>query len=143
MLGKGRLIGIFFAVFALVCLAVTYDYSRGRTTSTSSPLVSDVLAATTARDCGRDATEIVQRYIPVGTDQAQAEQVLQTVAIEPPKPWFWKPSVENSTSRDGDSLDALRTIKITAFGNNLLRIHLSFAERKVKRVAAEVVCRFE
>jgi hypothetical protein len=51
--------------------------------------------------------------------------------------------IENSTAWDGTSLEALRTIKATAFGNNLLRIHLSFAEKKVKRIAAEVVCRFE
>jgi hypothetical protein len=143
MFSKGRLIGIGFGLFALICLVATYDYSRGRLPQTDSPLVADVLAATIARDCGRDATEIVSRYIPLGTEQAQAEHVLERVTIVPPKPWFWSPMIENSTAWDGVSLEALRTIKATAFGNNLLRIHLSFAEKKVKRIAAEVVCRFE
>jgi hypothetical protein len=143
MLGKGRLIGVGFGLFAVVCMMATYDFSRGRPPETTSPLVAEVLGATTSRDCGRDATEIALRYLPLGTEQAQAEQILGTIAIVPPKPWFWTPEIENSTNWDGDSLEALRTIKATAFGNNLLRIHLSFADGKVKRLAAEVVCRFD
>ncbi len=143
MLGKGRLIGVGFGVFALICLIFTYDYSRGRLPETSSPMVAEVLAATTARDCGRDATEIVSRFLPLGMERAEAERVLDGASIVPPRPWFWSPNVETSTRWDGDSLEALRTIKVTAFGNNLLRIHLTLADGKVRRLAAEVVCRFE
>ena len=34
-----------------------------------------VLATTSARECGRDATEIVLRHIPLGTEQAEAERL--------------------------------------------------------------------
>ncbi|SEG72486.1 hypothetical protein [Bosea lathyri] len=139
----GRLIGIGFGLFALVCAVATYDYSRGRLPETNSPLVAEVLAATTARECGRDATEIVGRFLPLGMEQAEAERVLETIAITPPKPWFWRPAIENATTWTGSTLEALRTIKATAFGNNLLRMHLTFAEGKLKRLAAEVVCRFD
>lgn len=143
MFSKGRLIGVGFGLFALVCLLFTWDYSRGRTTQTESPLVLEVLAATKARECGRDATDIVARYLPEGMAQAEAERILATIAITPPKPWFWSPQVETATTWTGDTLEALRTIKTTAFGNNLLRMHLTFGDGKLRKLAAEVVCRFE
>ena len=93
---KGRLLGVAFAVFALVCLVATYDYSKGRIPQTRSALVEEVLTVTNGRDCARDATDIVTRYIPVGTDRAEAERRLTEVSIDPPKPWFWTPAVENS-----------------------------------------------
>lgn len=139
---KGRLLGVAFAVFALICLVATYDYSRGRIPQTRSALVSDVLAVSNGRECARDATEIVTRYIPVGAGRADAERALSEVTINPPKPWFWTPAVENSTVSDGATIEALHTIKATAFGTNLLRIYLGFEDGKVKRVAAEVVCHF-
>ncbi|MGX5736408.1 hypothetical protein [Bosea thiooxidans] len=142
MLSRGRLLGVAFAVFALVCLIATYDYSKGRIPETRSALVSDVLALTNGRECAGDATEIVTRHIPIGTGRAEAERILAEVTIDPPKPWFWTPAVENSTVSEGSSLEALHTIKATAFGSNLLRIYLGFEDGKVKRVAAEVVCHF-
>ena len=142
MFSKGRLIGAAFSLFALICLISTFDFSRGRVPETNSPLVAEVLAATTARECGRDATEIVGRYLPLGMAQADAEAVLATISIVPPKPWFWTPMVENATTWTGQTLEALHTIKATAFGTNLLRIYLGFEDGKVKRVAAEVVCHF-
>lgn len=143
MFTKGRLIGVGLGLFALICLVVTFDYSRGRTPATASPLVAEVLAATVARECGRDATEIVARYLPVGIEQAEAERILGTIEIAPPRPWFWTPMVENATTWTGETLEALRTIKTTAFGANLLRIHLTFADGRLRRLAAEVVCRFD
>ena len=143
MFSKGRLIGIAFLLFALICLVSTFDFSRGRVPETNSPLVADVLAATVARECGRDATEIVGRYLPLGMEQADAERILGTISIIPPKPWFWTPEIENATTWTGQTLEALHTIKATAFGNTLLRTHLTFADGKLHRLAAEVVCRFD
>lgn len=142
MFSKGRLIGLGVGLFALICLVTTYDYSRGRVPQTDSALIADVLAATTARECGRDATEIVARHLPAGIEQAQAEKILEAARIVPPRPWFWTPTNETGTTWNGDTLEALRTIKITAFGTNLLRIHLTFGDGKLRRLAAEVVCRF-
>lgn len=142
MFSKGRLIGLGVGLFALICLVTTYDYSRGRVPQTDSALIADVLAATTARECGRDATEIVARHLPAGIEQAQAEKILEAARIVPPRPWFWTPTNETATTWNGDTLEALRTIKITAFGTNLLRIHLTFGDGKLRRLAAEVVCRF-
>ncbi|HEV7259306.1 MAG TPA: hypothetical protein VGN82_16110 [Bosea sp. (in: a-proteobacteria)] len=142
MFSKGRLIGLGVGLFALICLVTTYDYSRGRVPQTDSPLIADVLAGTTARECGRDATEIVARHLPAGIAQAQAEKILDAAVIVPPRPWFWTPAKESATTWTGDTLEALRTIKTTAFGSNLLRIHLTFADGKLRRLAAEVVCRF-
>lgn len=140
---KGRLIGIIIGLFALVCLVVTFDYSRGRTPETKSKLVADVLTATRSGECGGDDTEIASRYLPIGMTQAEAEAVINTIEIVPPKPWFWQPKIENSTTWTGDTLEALRTIKATAFGSQILRLHLTFGEGKLRRLAAEVVCRFD
>ncbi len=140
---KGRLIGIGLAVFALICLAATYDYSRGRIPDTRSTLVQDVLSSSgNARECARDVTDVVSRHIPVGTERPEAERILADATIDPPKPWFWTPDVENSAVSEGQTLEAMHTIKTTAFVSNLLRVYLSFDEGKVKRVAAEVVCHF-
>jgi hypothetical protein len=143
MFSTGRLIGIGFGIVAVICLVFTYDYARGRTPQTDSALVAQVLSTTTARECGRDATEIAARHLPLGMEQAEAERILSTIAIVPPKPWFWRPTMENATTWTGDTLEALRTIKTTAFGNNLLRLHLTFGEGKLRRLAAEVICRFD
>lgn len=143
MFSIGRVIGIAFAVFAIVCLVFSYDYSRGRTPETQSQLVSDVLAAAGARECARDATEIAEKYFPIGMEQKAAEEKLETVAIRPPQPWFWTPRIEHATAWSGDTLEALRTIKTTAFGNNLLRMHLTFRDQRLTRLAAEVICRFD
>ena len=142
MISQGRLLAGGVILFALVCLVATVDYSRGRVPETNSPLVGDVLAATTARECGRDATEVVARHLPAGIEQAAAEKILNAATIIPPQPWFWTPAMETSTIWTGDTLEALRTIKTTAFGVNLLRIHLTFGEGRLRRLAAEVVCRF-
>lgn len=143
MVSKGRVIGVVFGLFALLCLFATYDFSRGRTPETDSALIAEVLTATRARECGRDATEIAAKYFPVGMPRGEAEQVLAQTLIRAPRPWFWKPVDENSTVADGDSVEALRTIKITAFGNQLLRLYLGFEDGRVSKLAAEVVCRFE
>ncbi|WP_332694599.1 hypothetical protein [Bosea sp. (in: a-proteobacteria)] len=143
MVSKGRVIGVLFGLFALVCLFATYDFSRGRATESDSPLVGDLLSATKARECGRDATEIVARYLPIGMGQAEAEKILAQTVIRAPTPWFWRPVNENSTVWNGDSLEALRTIKITAFGNQLLRLYLGFSDGKLHKLAAEVICRFD
>lgn len=143
MVSKGRWIGIVFGLFALICLFATYDFSRGRTTDTDSALIAEVLTASRAKECGRDATEIVARYFPVGMSRGEAERLLAQTVIRAPKPWFWTPIDENSTAADGDSIEALRTIKITAFGNQLLRLYLGFEGGKLNKLAAEVVCRFE
>jgi hypothetical protein len=140
---KGRLIGIILGLFALVCLVTTFDYSRGRTPETKSQLVADVLTATRSGECGGDDTEVARRYLPLGMPQAEAEQVINTIEIVPPKPWFWQPQIENSTTWTGETLEALRTIKTTAFGSQVLRLHLTFGEGKLRRLAAEVVCRFD
>ena len=102
MFSKGRLLAGGVVLFALVCLVSTYDFSRGRVPQTTSPLISDVLAATTARECGRDATEVVARHLPPGIEQAAAEKILTEAVIEPPKPWFWTPVNESATSWNGD-----------------------------------------
>lgn len=140
---KGRLIGIILGLFALVCLVVTFDYSRGRTPETKSQLVADVLAATRSGECGGDDTAIASRYLPNGMTQAEAERVISTIEIVPPKPWFWQPKIENSTTWTGETLEALRTIKVTAFGSQILRLHLTFGDGKLRRLAAEVICRFD
>ncbi|WP_156323250.1 hypothetical protein [Bosea sp. AAP35] len=142
MISKGRLLAGGVILFALVCLVATLDFSRGRVPETTSPLVGDVLAATTARECGRDATEVVSRHLPAGIEQAAAESILKAATIVPPQPWFWTPVMETATTWTGDTLEALRTIKTTAFGTNLLRVHLTFGDGKLRRLAAEVVCRF-
>lgn len=142
MFSKGRMVAIGVGLFALICLVTTYDYSRGRLPQTESALVAEVLAATTARDCGRDATEVVTRHLPAGIEQAVAEKILESISIVAPRPWFWTPSTETATTWTGDTLEALRTIKTTAFGTNLLRVHLTFSDGKLRRLAAEVICRF-
>ena len=140
---KGRLIGIGFAAFALICLVATYDYSKGRIPDTRSALVQEVLSSSgNARECARDVSDVVSRHIPAGTERAEAERILAGAAIDPPRPWFWTPDVENSTISEGQTLEALHTIKATAFVSNLLRVYLSFDDGKVKRVAAEVICHF-
>ena len=89
------------------------------------------------------APERPQRCCAPALDRAEAEQLLAQTLIRAPKPWFWKPIDENATQVDGDSIEALRTIKITAFGNQLLRLYLGFEGSKLNKLAAEVVCRFE
>lgn len=140
---KGRLIGIVLGLFALVCFVVTFDYSRGRTPETNSKLVAEVLAGTRSGECGGDDTELASRYFPLGMTQAEAERMLGTIEIVPPKPWFWQPEIENATTWTGDTVEALRTIKVTAFGSQVLRLHMTFGEGKLRRLAAEVVCRFD
>lgn len=139
---KGRLLGIGFAIFAVVCLVATYDYSKGRIPQTDSRLVEDVLVEGNARECARDVTAAVTRHIPPGTDRAEAERILADATITPPSAWFWKPEVENSAVSEGQTLEAIRTIKTTPFVSNLLRVYLGFEDGKVKRVAAEVICHF-
>ncbi|WP_254491570.1 hypothetical protein, partial [Salmonella enterica] len=77
---------------------------KGRIPQTRSALVSEVLSVTNGRECARDATEIVSRFIPVGTERAEAERKLTEITIDPPKPWFWTPAVENSTVSEGNSI---------------------------------------
>ena len=83
-MSKGQLVAIGMGVFALICLVLTYDFSRGRIPETKSPVVADVLAAASGRDCGRDATETVLLHIPLGTEQPEAERRMNSIEIVPP-----------------------------------------------------------
>jgi hypothetical protein len=73
---------------------------------------------------------------------AEARAVIDAASITPPEPWFWKPSLTRSDRMSIDRIEAVRTLRSTAFGNELLRIDVSLAEGKVSAVRAQVECAF-
>lgn len=139
---KGRLIAIGFAVFAVVCGVVSLDYARGRVPETTSPLILDILSEGVAKQCRRGVSAVVKRHIQPGMDRAAALQVISGAVIALPRPWFWRASLTESLADTPDRLQATRTLRATAFGNELLLIDLRLKDGRVDSVAAKVECAF-
>jgi hypothetical protein len=139
---KGRLIAIGLAAFALICGVVSLDYARGRVPETSSQLILDVLASGVAKQCRRDATQAVQKHILPGMARADVLRVIDQVTIILPSPWFWKASVTQSLSDMPELVRATRTLRATAFGNELLLLDIIMKDGKVESMKARVECAF-
>jgi hypothetical protein len=138
----GRNIAIAFALFAVVALIASIDMARGRTPVTQSALVLDVLAGGADKQCRRDVSNVVARHVKPGMGAAEARAVIDAASITPPSPWFWKPSISRSDNITGSRIEAVRTLRATAFGNELLRMDVTLTEGKVTDVKAQVECAF-
>jgi hypothetical protein len=138
----GRSLAIAFAVFAVVALVASIDMARGRTPVTQSALVLDVLAGGADKQCRRDVSAVAARHVKPGMNAAEARAVIDAARITPPSPWFWKPSLTSTDAVSGTRIEAVRTLRSTAFGNELLRIDASLTEGKVSSVKAQVECAF-
>ena len=139
---KGRLIAIGFAAFALICGVVSLDYARGRVPETTSSLILDILSEGVAKQCRRDVSAVVRRHIPPGMERARAVQAISDAVIALPRPWFWSASLTEAMVEAPDRLQATRTLRATAFGNELLLIDLRLRDGRVDSVAAKVECAF-
>jgi hypothetical protein len=138
----GRNIAIAFALFAIVALVASIDMARGRTPVTQSALVLDVLAGGADKQCRRDVSAVAARHVRPGMGAAEARAIIDSVSISPPSPWFWKPSVTRSDNVSDTRIEAVRTLRSTAFGNELLRLDLTLADGKVSNVKGQVECAF-
>ncbi len=138
----GRILAFAFAAFALVALVASIDLARGRTPETASALILDVLAGGEAKQCRRDVSEVVRRHIRPGMSADEAKAVIAAAQIMPPRPWFWVPQLTQGLSETAASIVATRTLRTTAFGNELLTLDIGLAEGKVARLAAQVECAF-
>jgi hypothetical protein len=138
----GRTIGLAFAAFALVALVASVDMARGRTPQTQSPLILDVLAGGAEKQCRRDVSTVVARHIRIGMSASEARGVIDAAAIVLPEPWFWRPSLTQGLSETAGGIKALRTLRATVFGNELLRLDIAISEGKVSGVKAQVECAF-
>jgi hypothetical protein len=142
MFSLGRLIGIAFAAFAVVALVASFDMARGRTPETQSALVLDVLSRGVDKQCRRDVSAVVARHVQPGMSVAEARGAIAAATITPPSPWFWRPALIQSQSESPTSIQAVRTLRTTVFGNELLRLDVSLADGKVSAVKALVECAF-
>jgi hypothetical protein len=138
----GRNIAIAFALFAIVALIASIDMARGRTPVTNSALVLDVLAGGADKQCRRDVSAVAARHVKPGMGAAEARAVIDAASITPPSPWFWKPSVTSTDAVSATRIEAVRTLRSTAFGNELLRLDVTLSEGKVSDVKAQVECAF-
>jgi hypothetical protein len=138
----GRSLAIAFAVFSVVALIASFDMARGRTPVTQSALVLDVLAGGADKRCRRDVSAVAARHLKPGMGAAEARAVLDAATITPPSPWFWTPSLTRSDSTTATRIEAVRTLRATAFGNELIRLDVTLADGKVSAVNAQVECAF-
>jgi hypothetical protein len=138
----GRNIAIAFALFAVVALVASIDMARGRTPVTKSVLVLDVLAGGADKQCRRDVSAVAARHVKPGMSAAEARAVIDAVSITPPTPWFWKPVLTSSDIVSPARIEAVRTLRATAFGNELLRLDLAMTGGRVTDVKAQVECAF-
>ncbi|MGL4728384.1 MAG: hypothetical protein ACRCWO_06485 [Bosea sp. (in: a-proteobacteria)] len=138
----GRLIGIAFAVFAIVALIASYDMARGRNPETQSALVLDVLSGGAAKQCKRDVSNVVLRHIKPGMSADEAKRAIAAASITPPSPWFWRSSLIQSLNETPASIQAVRTLRATVFGNELLRLDIALSDGKVSAVTGRVECAF-
>jgi hypothetical protein len=139
---SGRALGIGFAVFAVICLVVSWDYGRGRVAVTNSPVIAEAIAQGAGRNCGVDVTDVMTRQFPVGMARAEAEAKLAAAYIVPPRPWFWTPVMLDRTDLKADTIRAIRTVRTSAFGPINLQVDLTFADGKVTGAKGQVTCAF-
>jgi hypothetical protein len=66
--------------------------------------------------------------------------VLAAATVTPPRPWFWRPRIEDAVTAGEGALGFVRTIRYTAFGNQTLRGEVSLAGGRVTAVTARLVC---
>jgi hypothetical protein len=139
---KGRVIAFAFAAFALVCGVVSLDYARGRVPETASPLILDVLSGGADKQCRRDVTAEAARHIPPGMARAGALKVINEASITLPRPWFWTPGLTQRLVDEPERVQATRSLRATAFGNELLLLDIGLRQDRVVTLAAHVECAF-
>ena len=109
---------------------------------TSSALILDILSEGVAKQCRRDITATAQKHIVPGMERAGALKVISDATINLPLPWFWRASRTESLVDEPDRIKATRTLRSTAFGNELMLLDLKVKDGKVEAVAARVECAF-
>lgn len=137
-----RITVIAFGLVALVIGLSSFDLARGRVADTQSALIADVVAASRDKQCGGDVTPVLAKYFPVGMSRNAALAALAEVRVNPPRPWFWTPKMDDRTNATPDRISAVRTLRAVFSGQHDLSLTLDMADEKVTAATGEVVCRF-
>ena len=137
-----RITVIAFGLVALVIGLSSFDLARGRVADTKSALIADVVAASRDKQCGGDVTPVLARYFPAGMSRNAALAALAEVRVNPPRPWFWTPKMDDRTQVTPEKITAIRTIRAVYSGQHDLSLALEMADEKVTAAKGEVVCSF-
>ncbi len=137
-----RLVAIGF-VGSISALAIaSWDVARGRVPDTESPLIIALLTAPEARTCTRDASQGVATFLKPGMSRADVLAVLQQAVVSKPVPWFWTPRTEDSITEQSGSIDFVRVMRYTAFGNHKVSGTVNLGDNVLVDVKARVACAF-
>jgi hypothetical protein len=109
---------------------------------TRSELIADVVAASRDKQCGGDVTPVLAKYFSVGMSRNAALAVLAEVKVNPPRPWFWTPKMDDKTLVTPDRISAIRTIRAVYSSQHDLSLTLEMADEKITVAKGEVVCSF-
>ena len=137
-----RLVAIGFVVSILVLGVASWDVARGRVPDTASPLIIALLTTPEARTCTRDASQGVAAFIKPGMARGDVLAVLQQAVVARPAPWFWTPRMEDSIREQPDSIEFVRVMRYTAFGNHKVSGKANLRDNVLVDVTARVACAF-
>jgi hypothetical protein len=137
-----RITVVAFGLVALVIGLSSFDLARGRVADTRSELIADVVAASRDKQCGGDVTPVLARYFPAGMSRNAALAALAEVRVNPPRPWFWTPKMDDKTLVTPEKISAIRTIRAVYSGQHDLSLTLEMADEKITAGKGEVVCSF-
>jgi hypothetical protein len=125
-----RITVVAFGLVALVIGLSSFDLARGRVADTRSELIADVVAP------------VLAKYFPVGMSRNAALAALNEVRVNPPRPWFWTPKMDDKTLVTPEKISAIRTIRAVYSGQHDLSLTLEMAGEKIIAGKGEVVCSF-
>lgn len=135
-----RLVAAAFAITIVALGLASWDIARGRAPETGSPMIVALLQEPDNRLCSRDVARTIAPFLRPGMARDQALAVLAAATVTPPRPWFWRPRIEDAVTAGEGAIGFVRTIRYTAFGNQTLRGEVSLAEGRVAVVTARLVC---
>lgn len=141
-LTRSKLIVITFGLVALVIGLSSFDLARGRVADTQSAVIRDVVAESRDRQCGGDVSAVLARSFPTGMPRTEALATLEAIKVNPPRPWFWVPRMDDRTRDTPAQITAVRTIRAVFSGQHDLKVVLDLAGDRVTAVKAEVICSF-
>ncbi len=137
-----RLVAAAFILSILTIAIASWEVTKGRSPTTASPLIDELLRTPDERRCTRDVSAVVGRFLTPGLSRDEARSLLNAAFVEKPAPLFWTVRDDAFVADEGAVIRFRRIMRFTAFGNQTVTGEVAMEGDRVAQVRAQMACPF-